>query len=352
MQLHDGLRRVAAGAVFGSALLAAGMQDPATIKAQMRLVDFRMVETMLTATAASAVIFYISNRIGYTNISARKPITVGLFPYAGNAIGGALIGLGMATTGACPGSALVQAGIGGMSGVYTILGGILGAMLYVSLERRAEKSAASIDTCPGRNDIQMTDSPITGQFKIPELKKEVAPTVAASLDINPATMVVIWQVFALGIITLLRRASLSQASTSISPTTGGLLMGMSQLVSIILTRSSVGVSSAYEDIARVLLRPFLTTQHKLFTPATMFATGAFVATFAINGLFLGYKVSPAPAIANHIVGGAALLFGARLAKGCPSGHGISGIPTFGWSSFVTIAAAFASGIVFTAARAV
>ncbi|KAG8622882.1 hypothetical protein KVT40_009393 [Elsinoe batatas] len=350
MQLHHGLRRVAAGAVFGSALLAAGMQDPATIKAQMRLADFRMVETMLTATAASAVIFYMSNRIGYTNISARKPITVGLFPYAGNAIGGALIGLGMATTGACPGSALVQAGIGGGSGVYTILGGILGAMLYVSLERAAEKSAASIDT--SRDDIQMTDSPITGQFKIPELKKEVAPTVAGSLDIRPATMVVIWQVFALGIITLLRRASLSQASNSISPTIGGLLMGMSQLVSIILTRSSVGVSSAYEHVARVLLSPFLATQHKLFTPATMFATGAFVATFAMNALFLGYKVSPAPAIANHIVGGAALLFGARLARGCPSGHGISGIPTFGWSSFVTIAAAFASGIAFSAARAV
>lgn len=43
-----------AGAVFGAALLGAGMQNPATIKAQLRLADFRMIETMLTATAVSA----------------------------------------------------------------------------------------------------------------------------------------------------------------------------------------------------------------------------------------------------------------------------------------------------------
>ncbi|KAF4551878.1 Hypothetical protein D9617_12g037680 [Elsinoe fawcettii] len=350
MQPHDGLRRVAAGAVFGSALFAAGMHDPATIKAQMRLVDFRMVETMLTATAASAAIFFVTNRIKYTNITARKPVLVGLFPYDGNVIGGALIGMGMAATGACPGSAFVQAGMGVLSGVYTILGGVLGAMLYVGLERAAE---VSITKPPVAKDhVQMTDSPITGQFNIPEIRKDEPPTVDKSLNISPAAMVVGWQVLALGIITLLRRATLSQDTTAISPITGGLLMGISQMVSIILTRSSVGVSTAYEDVARVLLRPFLTTQHKLFTPATLFASGVFSASCITNTLFLGYALSPAPVIATHVVGGAALVFGARLAKGCPSGHGISGIPTFGWSSFVTIASAFASGIFFTASRVI
>ncbi|PNS14565.1 hypothetical protein CAC42_2622 [Sphaceloma murrayae] len=325
------------------ALLGAGMQDPATIKAQMRLADFRMVETMLTATAASSIIFYAANRIGYASVKAKPGVTLGLFPLDGNIIGGALIGVGMALTGGCPGSVLVQAGTGVGAGIFTAIGGVMGAALYVVVERAAAARRSATQENSGGSSSSITSSSTTHNS-----------SVSKTLNISPATMVMIWQAVVVGIISLLRKVVLSaddKAATisPVSPIAGGLLMGFSQLVSIILTRSSVGVSTAYEDVARYVLGPVLgAAPTRLLTPAVLFASGILSASTAMNYLFLARPLSPAPATI-HVLGGATLLFGARLAKGCPSGHGISGIPAFGWSSFATIAAAFAAGIVCTAA---
>ena len=46
-----------------------------------------------------------------------------------------------------------------------------------------------------------------------------------------------------------------------------------------------------------------------------------------------------------LLGGFASIFGARMAGGCTSGHGISGMSTLSVSSFVTMAAMFGGGIV-------
>ncbi|MEZ6015485.1 MAG: YeeE/YedE thiosulfate transporter family protein [Planctomycetota bacterium] len=51
-----------------------------------------------------------------------------------------------------------------------------------------------------------------------------------------------------------------------------------------------------------------------------------------------------------VLGGALVLFGARLAGGCTSGHGITGTMQFAVSSWVTLAAIFVGGI--AAARAI
>jgi hypothetical protein len=42
------------GAIFGAALSAAGVVSPSVIIGQMKLLDFRMVNVFLTATASSA----------------------------------------------------------------------------------------------------------------------------------------------------------------------------------------------------------------------------------------------------------------------------------------------------------
>ena len=39
-----------------------------------------------------------------------------------------------------------------------------------------------------------------------------------------------------------------------------------------------------------------------------------------------------------------MVFGARLAGGCTSGHGISGMATMGVASFVSVTAVFAGGM--------
>ena len=44
-----------------------------------------------------------------------------------------------------------------------------------------------------------------------------------------------------------------------------------------------------------------------------------------------------------VLGGTIMLFGSRLAGGCTSGHGISGMSLLSVSSFVSVAAMFAGG---------
>lgn len=53
-------------------------------------------------------------------------------------------------------------------------------------------------------------------------------------------------------------------------------------------------------------------------------------------------------VGRAILGGVSMVFGARMAGGCTSGHGISGMSTLSVSSIVTVASIFAGGIGFTA----
>ena len=46
-----------------------------------------------------------------------------------------------------------------------------------------------------------------------------------------------------------------------------------------------------------------------------------------------------------LLGGGVLVFGARVAGGCPSGHGISGMAMLGVASVVSVVSMFAGGIV-------
>lgn len=49
-------------------------------------------------------------------------------------------------------------------------------------------------------------------------------------------------------------------------------------------------------------------------------------------------------IARSLLGGAVMVLGARMAGGCTSGHGISGLSGLSLASFVTVGACFAGGM--------
>lgn len=84
------------------------------------------------------------------------------------------------------------------------------------------------------------------------------------------------------------------------------------------------------------------------------AIGAFVAALA-SGTF---RVDPVPPLWSSrfgsgagframaaFTGGAVALFGVRMAGGCPSGHGLSGLMQMSLSGFVALACFFIGGIV-------
>lgn len=70
MTTHPVLNSVAAGAVFGAALTAAGVYSPSVIIGQMQLTDFHMLKAFLAASASSACVSlssssFLSRRIDH-----------------------------------------------------------------------------------------------------------------------------------------------------------------------------------------------------------------------------------------------------------------------------------------------
>ena len=281
----------------------------------------------------------------------RVPQNLGLFPYDGNLIGGLMIGVGMALTGACPGTVLVQAGSSSInSGAYPLLGGIVGGLIFViaspylhrlrrRLEHQPPEPASAARTV-------LIASPTAG-----------GPTIHATLNLKPSTILVAWEAFCLLILYAASAVDPSkdkpQLAGLISPIAGGLAIGAAQAAVVLLTRHSVGCSKVYENVGRYLQcavslgksqQPAV--QH-LLQPSVPFALGIVSTSALLAKLYPPISFSPVDgpvAPMTALLGGATMAFGASVAGGCTSGHGISGLVTFSFASFIAVAAMFGAGI--------
>ncbi|MCB9958329.1 MAG: YeeE/YedE family protein [Rhodospirillaceae bacterium] len=112
------------GAVFGVALEKSRVLEPGTLVGQFQFRTFTMLKMFLTATATGLVVIAAMNGLGWAELHP-KALAVG--PVL---IGGLILGAGIAIAGACPGTALAQAGTGYRDSLFVIAGGILGAMVY------------------------------------------------------------------------------------------------------------------------------------------------------------------------------------------------------------------------------
>lgn len=251
-----------------------------------------------------------------------------------------MIGIAMAITGACPGTSLVQAAIGVPLSLYVVCGGVLGGMLFGGLQPKMN-TIFSRDQARGASDDKTTDvtvPPSDGAYTIHDKLGYSVDTVLLAYEAMCVLMIVLATTFA------------PTRPTYLSPLLGALAIGGAQACSILLSRKTLGVSSAYAQIGDMLRR--------LVSPSTQSpAPASYGAARFAMGVMLGAKMMvthmPMLAVADAasdasrlsmVLGGAVMVFGARLAGGCTSGHGISGMATFGVASFVTVGAMFAGGI--------
>jgi uncharacterized protein len=144
----------------------------------------------------------------------------------------------------------------------------------------------------------------------------------------------------------------------------GTLFGLLSAAAIALY-APIGVSGTYPRFVGAIARrldpafatsnPYLVKMGTLVTPETMLVIGLLI------GGFLSARVfgrSKAPAVErvhaaettngrrylDAFIGGTLILFGARLAGGCTSGHIISGLTQLAVSSTIFAVAVFAGGI--------
>ncbi|TXB95726.1 hypothetical protein FocTR4_00016231 [Fusarium oxysporum f. sp. cubense] len=292
------------GAIFGTGLTLSGVANPQVIKNQFRLSDFHMLATFLTASATSAAIFTLYNS-KTTKIPARSASSHRwLGPYDGNIIGGAMLGLGISLTGACPGTVLVQATAG------------IGASRLLAFKPPTSRA---------RNTSVMD---VTG--------------------LSAGKVLVGYEIIMLAILTGILYIA-PRSVTMLHPVVGGLLIGFGQLSSVILTEKPVGVSGAYEEFGKFFWDIVSGKGIKSVPQNILFACGLMMGSWATLSNFPAIREvmaqSEQASLPMVLVGGAFLTFGARIAGGCTSGHGISGMATMGLSSFISIASMFGAGLV-------
>ena len=170
---------------------------------------------------------------------------------------------------------------------------------------------------------------------------------------------------------------MTHASTSIPMTAGrtefhaprwavlGALFGLLGAAAIALY-GPIGVSGTYPRFIGAILRrvapayaasnPYLVKMGSLVTPETMLVVGLLIGGFLAS--HVGRRATSAPAMetvharettparryVNAFLGGVLIIFGARLAGGCTSGHIISGITQLSVSGILFGAAVFGGGM--------
>lgn len=154
-----------------------------------------------------------------------------------------------------------------------------------------------------------------------------------------------------------------------SPYVTGVAIGLLQIPAFLLIGTALGASSSYVTVSASLARLFdpgidaIAYAAKHLEGAKNWWQVALVVGIALGALLsaslsgtlrrgaispiwrraLGTG-SPALRFAAAFGGGFLMLLGARIADGCTSGHGISGMAQLAVSSFIAVGAMFAGGI--------
>jgi len=115
------------GLSFGFALDKAQAANPQKIIGMLRLKDFHLMKVILFAIGFSSLLLFILlafNIIDAGHLNVKST-------YTGVIIGGGILGIGFAISGYCPGTGVVAAGRGRRDAIVFILGGLIGAFVYM-----------------------------------------------------------------------------------------------------------------------------------------------------------------------------------------------------------------------------
>jgi uncharacterized membrane protein YedE/YeeE len=298
-----------------------------------------------TDRTASRTVVTLIQQAGYAKFPPRKPSSLGLFGrYDGNVIGGVLLGAGMALSGACPGTVLAQVAHGIPSGLWASAGGVAASIAWSS----CIKKSGPLSRSSGLRSCQQTSASADSAR---DSTAEQDFTIYGRLGVARATVLTGFVLMCATVVATTVALSLGPESTA-ATLLGGVSIGLVQLLSIYSRDSLLGVSAAYEEMGNWLLWPIRRRRgnskpsHPQQSSSLLFAAGV------VAGSWLLAQAAPHLARQTKVLdvsppaaflGGAAMIWGASLAGGCTSGHGISGVSLFSISSFVTLVSMFAGG---------
>ncbi|KAG9684926.1 hypothetical protein KCV03_g10103, partial [Aureobasidium melanogenum] len=324
--LFESMATLVTGTAFGAALAASGVYMPSVIIDQFRLTDFHMFHVFATAMGSSAMAMLILEKFNISQRPVRANAKVSVWtPYDANIAGGALVGIGMALSGACPGTVLVQLAQRIPSANATALGALFGAIVYVGTRDWMELKAR------------------------PHEVAKQAPCKKTISEVFRASEAALYSIFGLGIAGVLSLTRAKVGNSLVPPVMGGLLIGSVQALSLLLISKPLGVLTAYEDLSQNVLQAFTGRLEKQgwLTNPIIFSSGIIAGSAVLLQNIPAAISFPSDAAIpswQAFAGGVVMTFGARLGGGCTSGHGLSGLSAMSFSSLLTVGAMFGAGI--------
>ena len=140
------------GTLFGFVLHRVGATDPNLIIDMLRLRNLHLMKAILLGIAVASALLFVGMAVGVIDPGhlSVKAMYWGVLP------GGALLGAGWALSGFCPGTGVAAMGNGRKDAVFFVLGGLVGAGLYMMVFAQVEQTGILTDVLGGKAALAQT----------------------------------------------------------------------------------------------------------------------------------------------------------------------------------------------------
>ncbi len=315
------------GFLFGAILQYAKLNRYNTISGMALINDLAVAKTIAFAIGLGAILLNIEITFGLASYHV-KPFVLG-----GIILGGLIFGSGMAILGYCPGTLAISLGEGSLDALWGVIGGLLGGLIYTLL-------LPSISVILGPDFGKISLYSITGGSKV--------VFFILLLLLGGAFMAVsFW---------------LDKKETSADKKWLYSGIGLAVLNPVVFltatTNRPIGASTTFPYLADLLSGLTQNSYYlKIQKPGNwelIFLFGAMLAGLIISLIKKEFKLtlihenwkkykgeSKAQRIRWSFIGGFILIFGARMAGGCTSGHILSGGMQLAVSSLIFAVFVFA-----------
>ena len=315
------------GFLFGAILQSAKLNRFDTISGMATLGNYKVAKAIALAIGVGVILLNLEIGLGLASYHI-KPFLLG-----GIVLGGLIFGTGMAILGYCPGTVMVSAGEGSLDAMVGILGGLAGGLIYTLL------------------------LPVLGTLLGPNLGTFSLHTAFAADPFLFYSLMVPSGLVFIGIAFVIQRLDKSTDKTWIFAGSALAILNTVVFATVVSDRP-IGASTFFPYVADNI---FGFTNNGYFTQITkpgswevLFLAGSFLSGIVISLLRKEFKIrmihpnwerykgtSYLKRVIWSFVGGFILIFGARMAGGCTSGHVISGGMQLAASSLVFAVFVFA-----------
>jgi hypothetical protein len=320
------------GFLFGTALQYAKLNKYNTISGMATLNNLAVAKAIAMAIGVGAVLINVEIGLGLAGYHT-KPLIFG-----GIALGGIIFGIGMAILGYCPGTLAISLGQGSMDALFGITGGLLGGLVYTLVLPSVQRilgpnlGVISLHTIFGGNSVL---------FYI--------------------LLILLSAVFIGAAFWVHKLDKPGKDMKWLAAGTGLAILNAIVFLSVVSNRQ-IGASTTFPFAADWLTG---VTQNSYFEAIqksgrweVVFLAGAVLSGLIISLLKKEFKIqlihenwkrfknnSRSSRMVWSLFGGFILIFGARMAGGCTSGHVLSGGMQLAVSSLVFAAFVFAGLLV-------